>query len=609
MRGKNRLPFKILAFFVIAFMWAAMALPSKGQELLPQIFITGNDVTSPPSAILHVYGRDAEGNAIDFTSEPLVLTNEGTQIAAEVSGTYPAGTLTVFLIDLPHGIEEQLPAIQQAVQQYSGAGGGMQEQVDAVAIYQVGADGPRQLLAPTTFNNEIQNFFVEDMTPETEATALRDSLGLLLDELDPLKPRPEMVTSVVVISDGTDVVSTEFDDQEIITRANELNVPIHSIWVSGSGLTIDQQEQGKTYLEETAAATRGFSALLDDSATIGQLWNRIASFRDHARVRFQMDELGGGTYEVVLSLASEPTVSDSITVEVPENQPQVSLNIPEGGDEITLQAPNQPVLLRLGATVTWLDGLDRELREARLRVNGLDVVDVPIDQLDDFTVEVSNLDFGSNDVELFVMDEQGLQASNLPAKITVVEGDQQVIPEDLQPQRELGSTVLNIFLFLVVLGVLVGLFFWLRRMGLFERLFPKGRSQSAKQGVTYSTKDDPNGLAVSTAGDLQGGPPFEAHIEIVESVSDMPQSLELLGAMIRLGRSPSMSDIAFRDDLTVSRQHAVLMLEGNHFRLFDENSTSGTWVNGRQVPDYGIELADGDEIHIGAVHLVYHQPF
>jgi pSer/pThr/pTyr-binding forkhead associated (FHA) protein len=77
--------------------------------------------------------------------------------------------------------------------------------------------------------------------------------------------------------------------------------------------------------------------------------------------------------------------------------------------------------------------------------------------------------------------------------------------------------------------------------------------------------------------------------------------------MIRIGRSPSMCDIAFRDDLTVSRQHAVLMLEGNHYRLFDENSTSGSWVNGRQVPEYGVELADGDEIHLGAVHMMYRQ--
>ena len=49
------------------------------------------------------------------------------------------------------------------------------------------------------------------------------------------------------------------------------------------------------------------------------------------------------------------------------------------------------------------------------------------------------------------------------------------------------------------------------------------------------------------------------------------------------------------------------MLEGNHYRIFDELSTSGTWVNEQQVPEYGIQLLDGDEIHLGAVHLRYRQ--
>jgi hypothetical protein len=311
---------------------------------------------------------------------------------------------------------------------------------------------------------------------------------------------------------------------------------------------------------------------------------------------------------VVLSLASDPAVSASSVVEIPENQPEVFLNLPPDSGTITMTSVAEPVQLRLGATVTWLDGFDREVREARLRVNGQDVSEVPPDQLEDFTVEVSNLQFGDNVLELFIEDEQGLVASNLPVTISVMEGDQQIIPADMQPERELGSTVLNIFLGLVVLGVLVGLFFWLWRSGIFARLTPKRRSHAAEPGVTYTTGVDPN-APPGTGTDLPAGPPFEAHLQIVESVTEMPASLELLGAMIRIGRSPSMSDIAFRDDLTVSRQHAVLMLEGNHFRLFDENSTSGTWVNGRQVPDYGIELADGDEIHLGAVHIIYSQPY
>ncbi|PID86548.1 MAG: hypothetical protein CSA11_10720 [Chloroflexi bacterium] len=96
-----------------------------------------------------------------------------------------------------------------------------------------------------------------------------------------------------------------------------------------------------------------------------------------------------------------------------------------------------------------------------------------------------------------------------------------------------------------------------------------------------------------------------AYLEVLDSVTRMPDYLELKASQISLGRSPGQSDIAFENDITVSRIHATLHLEGTHFHIFDERSTSGTWVNEQQVPEYGIQLMDGDEVHLGAVHLRY----
>jgi hypothetical protein len=625
MRGKFRNLNNVLVVIVSLLLLLSLALPVLGQDeeptdedtaqeeptlepLLPQIFITGNDVTSPPTAALHVYGRDLDGKTIDFNNDPVVMTSGGRTIDAAVSGTYPVGTFTVFLVDLPNSVEDQIPAIQEAIEQYASTGGVMQENVDSIAIYQVGESNPKTLLGPTTFHQEVQNFFVDGLTPETGSTALRDSLFIMLDEIEGLKPNPEMVTSVVVLSDGTDVVSTEHSVVEVIKSANEKDIAINSIWVPGTGLTIAQQEEGQAYLDETAEGTRGFAAALDDSASVSELWDTIASFRDHTRIVFQMDSLGGGIFDVTLSLASNPAVSDSTTIEVPENQPQVTLNLPEEAASLTLPSLDEPILLRLGATVSWLDGFEREISEATLKVNGRDVVSVPVDQLDDFSIEVSNLQYGPNELELLIVDEQGLQASNAPAIINVVQGERVEIPETLQPSRNIGSIVLNVFLVLVVLAVVVGLIYALMRSGLVSRLVPGKSSHRSGQNVTYSTIDDSQamvgGMPSSTATSQSS---LNAYLEIIESVTEMPPTVKLDGAMVRIGRSPSMCDIAFRDDLTVSRQHAVFMLEGSHYRLFDENSTSGSWVNGRQVPEYGVELADGDEIHLGAVHMMFRQ--
>jgi pSer/pThr/pTyr-binding forkhead associated (FHA) protein len=85
----------------------------------------------------------------------------------------------------------------------------------------------------------------------------------------------------------------------------------------------------------------------------------------------------------------------------------------------------------------------------------------------------------------------------------------------------------------------------------------------------------------------------------------MPPAVELTATEHRLGRNPGQSDIAFENDITVSRIHASVMLEGSDYRLYDEASSGGTFVNDQPVPEYGYQLLDGDEIRLGAVRLRY----
>ncbi|MDX1416652.1 MAG: FHA domain-containing protein [Candidatus Promineifilaceae bacterium] len=572
------------------------------QDPLPKLYITGNDVTNPPNIILHVYGRDLEGRAIDFNEESLTVTHDGITVIPTLVDTFPSGTFTVFLIDIPTGVEEQLPAIQEAIKQFASPGSGMQEQIDTVAIFQVGETEAKQLLAPDTFYNSVQNFFADDLVPETEATALIDSIGSMIDQMEQLNTDSNRPAALVVMSDGTDVVSTQFTASDILTRTAGLELPIHTVWVDSADLTFAGQEQGQEFLQSISDGSNGIATTLDDSEGLAEIWNHIAGFREQARVQYAIDNLTGGAFDVELSLTNNPAVTASTIVEMPDNQPQVVLNI--GGNEMTLPDLEDPVQLRLGASVSWLDGLERELDSLTLFVNGQEVAEIPVEEANDFAVEISNLQYGPNNIELVVVDDQGLQATNLPATLTVNQGDQD-IPEDLRPSRNWGSIIFDIFLVLVVLGVLVGIIYWFRRSKRMPVFFPKGRSKPQPGGVTYASGDaSPEAM---TAMEDYGRPVVQAHLEVLESITEMPQRLDLSGPVIRLGRSPAQSDIAFREDLTVSRQHANLMLEGSHYRIFDEGSTSGTWVNGRQVPEYGVELVNGDEIHLGAVHLLFRE--
>ena len=69
-----------------------------------------------------------------------------------------------------------------------------------------------------------------------------------------------------------------------------------------------------------------------------------------------------------------------------------------------------------------------------------------------------------------------------------------------------------------------------------------------------------------------------------------------------IGREPT-SDV-FLDDVTVSRNHAVILRTGDGIRLRDLASLNGTYVNRRRIEADEV-LEDGDELQIGKFRLTY----
>ncbi len=68
-----------------------------------------------------------------------------------------------------------------------------------------------------------------------------------------------------------------------------------------------------------------------------------------------------------------------------------------------------------------------------------------------------------------------------------------------------------------------------------------------------------------------------------------------------IGRRPD-SDI-FLDDVTVSRDHAILVRRGSDFHLDDCGSLNGTYVNRQRVETH--HLGHGDELQIGKYKLAF----
>jgi hypothetical protein len=79
------------------------------------------------------------------------------------------------------------------------------------------------------------------------------------------------------------------------------------------------------------------------------------------------------------------------------------------------------------------------------------------------------------------------------------------------------------------------------------------------------------------------------------------ESFRPSGERTRIGRSPDCE--IFLDDVTVSRNHAVLIERDRKFFVEDQGSLNGTFVNRRRIDS--VELENGDEVQIGKYRLTF----
>ena len=79
------------------------------------------------------------------------------------------------------------------------------------------------------------------------------------------------------------------------------------------------------------------------------------------------------------------------------------------------------------------------------------------------------------------------------------------------------------------------------------------------------------------------------------------ESFSLEHDRMSVGRSPE-SDV-FLDDVTVSRDHALIVRRGSDYYLDDCGSLNGTYINRRRIESQ--RLADGDELQIGKYKLAF----
>ena len=129
----------------------------------------------------------------------------------------------------------------------------------------------------------------------------------------------------------------------------------------------------------------------------------------------------------------------------------------------------------------------------------------------------------------------------------------------------------------------------------------QGAAEAPKEDATTATYviDDQTGeLKPVDVGDVAA----QSGALVVRSGGGrVGQSFPLTGEKMTIGRSPEAG--VFLDDVTVSRDHAVLVHRGGAWFLDDSGSLNGTYVNRRRIESHKLE--DGDELQVGKYKLTY----
>ena len=126
------------------------------------------------------------------------------------------------------------------------------------------------------------------------------------------------------------------------------------------------------------------------------------------------------------------------------------------------------------------------------------------------------------------------------------------------------------------------------------------RSESAGDPATATYRIDETGELVPVELDefVSHGPAFV----IRAGGGRVGESFPVNGERMSIGRRPDSE--VFLDDITVSRDHALLIHRGEDWYLDDCGSLNGTYVNRSRIESH--RLQEGDEVQIGKYKLTFH---
>lgn len=492
------------------------------------------------------------------------------------------------------------------------------------------SSGPEiyHLTEPTEWLGSLEGF----QTDFRQAQPNLDVLDRAIDITTGPTLRPGMGRAILLLTPPLDG-DFSLGLQNLASRAKQQGVRIF-VWMVASPDVFESRSAGQ--LAELASQTGGTFFAFSGVESMPDLEVYLEPLRSIYQIGYDSHIAMGGSHEIYVEIYPQRVWQDDvyqsvdrltatapITFDLDIQPPNVVFISPpavverlDGNPELDDPLALYPQTQTLEFLIEFPDQLPRPLVSTTLFVNGTPVAqntEHPYDQLE---WNLSGyLESADTSVRVEAVDTLGLIGTSIDIPISIVITRQ---PRNLVSMFT-GRIPLLVGLVAFVLGLVLFLVLILGGR-LRPQVFGRSKKRKAAGALQSLTPDDGDDSLIQPAelGEDQQSrflpgwmnplhwslrvAPHQvvAHLTCLSDKdrAKMLAPLPLSSDEISLGKDPQKSMLVL-DDASVDALHARLQKEGDSYRILDEGSIAGTWVNYAPAAKEGTLLEHGDLVHIG----------
>jgi len=613
----------------------------------PHIHITQVDTTRFPEITISLSGANLPATLAEV---PIRLLEDGEPVIAERDIMASVGVQVALILDASSGVtnagatgEAQYLEVGRAARQFVRLGL-LTAQQDWLTTVSFNAD--KQIIPLTKWTHDhqaaVDSLYIYQPVPEIGFTPLYDLLDYGIDLFEDASLPNGQEQVIVLFSDGVDITSsTALADA--VSQAAQQHIRIYTVQIG------PEIEANRETLTNIAELTGGTYYHLSAIEALDHLWREIAALQEQRQLTYRTGQSHPGTVTTIATLPNGQTVEHTSRVPPISLQPAtLTVDMSENGTLIrkfadAYDTPIErvpPFEQEIKLHFSWPDGYPRGLRRVEYELGGITTIRTENFE-EPLAFPIQTLGSGAYSLRVRAIDELGMQAESQPITLLIEENRPPAPLPTADPMMIARATEAEA---VATISGAEALIIATRTAIINTRLIAAEEQVSAKESkvralqwttlgailfgilaLTYalyilSNRDRRRQATQAISGTVAAmTEPFrprrgrqrqepQAQLTLIDDggTPNLPKTITLSRVGVRLGRDPSLVDIPL-SDRRISKLHCRVNedIAAGSYRLIDEGSTSGTYLNDHEVDIHGVPLKPGDIIGIGPVQYRY----